>query len=64
MCDAEKDWHKRAFRKKGDKERDFSCCCIFAVFSLTTKFFRMFLHSNDEVVTSVSYECLFGLCSC
>jgi hypothetical protein len=34
-----------------DKERDFSCCCIFAL--LTTKFLRMFLHCNDEVVTIV-----------
>jgi hypothetical protein len=53
MCDAEKDWHERAFREKVDKERDFSAVCIFAVFSLTTKFFRMVLHSNDKVVTIV-----------
>jgi hypothetical protein len=59
---AEKDWHERAcFSAKVDKERDFSCCCIFAVFSLTTKFLRMFLHCNDEEVTSVSFECVFGL---
>jgi hypothetical protein len=64
MCDVEKDWHERPFRIfsiKVDKERDFSCCCIYAVFLVTTKLLRMFLHCNGDVVTSVSYEHLFGL---
>lgn len=56
MCDAEVDWHERAFVKiliNFAKERWLYLVLYFAVFSVTGDIFGMFLHCNDEVVIIV-----------
>ena len=63
MCDAEMDWHERAFalfRQKMTRSVFFPSAAFFSVFSLAIKFSTNSFNRNDVVVTGVSYECLFS----
>ena len=61
MCDAEEDWHERAFWKKMER----SVVLLAALFSLfffnNESFDEHFQLYNDEVVTILWHECWFSL---